>query len=92
VTKGGHPGTRTGKARNDTKGKGMQRWKGGEWEGIGKGKCIFEQTAGGDDISRAIALQLQAAKVCGRLGHGGLSRSGMLIAARITDHVNVITW
>jgi len=31
----------------------------GKGKGNGKGKGIFKQTPGGDDISHAIALQLQ---------------------------------
>jgi len=54
------------------KGKGTKHWKGkgkatddgnGKEKGKGKGnskeKGIVKQTAGGDDISRAVALQLQ---------------------------------
>ena len=44
------------------KGKGPKdgKWKGtGKGKGNGKGKGIVKQTTGGDDISRAVALQLQ---------------------------------
>jgi hypothetical protein len=37
---------------------GNTGWE-GERVGKGKGKCIVKQTPGGDDISCAIALQLQ---------------------------------
>ena len=43
-----------GKATEDGKGK----WK-GKGKGYGKGNGIVEQMPGGDDISRAVALQLQ---------------------------------
>jgi len=53
-TQGGGKGTGKGKGTKDGKGIGM-----GKGKGNGKGKGIVKQTAGGDDISRAIALQLQ---------------------------------
>jgi len=43
-----------GKATED--GKGKRKWKG---KGNGKGKSIVKQTPGGDDITCAVALQLQ---------------------------------
>jgi len=51
---GGEKGTRKGKGTKDGKGKGK-----GKGKGNGKGKGIVKQTPGGDDISRAVALQLQ---------------------------------
>jgi len=51
---GGEKGTRKGKGTKDGKGKRM-----GKGKGNGKGKGIVKQTPGGDDISRAVALQLQ---------------------------------
>jgi hypothetical protein len=57
---GGEEGTRKGKGTKDRKGigkgKATEEEKG---QGNGKGKGIVKQTPGGDDISRAIALQLQ---------------------------------
>jgi len=54
-TQGGEKGT--GKRKGTTDGKGKVQGKGkGKWKGKGKGIVI--QTPGGDDISRAIALQL----------------------------------
>jgi len=53
---GGEKGTREGKGTKDGKGKGK-----GKGKGNGKGKGIVNQTQVGDDISRAIALQLQKA-------------------------------
>jgi hypothetical protein len=44
----------TGKASEAGKGKGKEMGKGNT-----KGKCIVMHTPGGDDISRAVALQLQ---------------------------------
>jgi len=49
-------GTGKGKGTKDGKGKGKGKRKG---KGNGNGKGIVEQTPGGDDISRAVALQLQ---------------------------------
>jgi hypothetical protein len=43
-------------ARGKGKGKAMEEGKG---MGNGKGRGIVKQTRGGDDISRAVALQLQ---------------------------------
>ena len=43
-----------GKGPKDGKGKGK-----GKGTGKGNGKGIVEHTPGGDDISRAVALQLQ---------------------------------
>jgi len=48
----------------DRKGKGMVKGKPteegkGKRKGNGTGKGIVKQTPGGDDISRAVALQLQ---------------------------------
>ena len=75
-TQGGENGTRKGKGSKDKKGKGTatEDWKGkgkgkgkamekgkGKGKGIRKGKGIVEQIPGGDDISRAGALQLQKA-------------------------------
>jgi len=63
-TQGGEKGTEkrkrtqdgkgTGKATEDGKGKGK-----GKVKGNGKEKGILKHTPGGDDISRAVALQLQ---------------------------------
>jgi hypothetical protein len=53
-TQGGEKGTGKGKGTKDGKGKGK-----GKWKGNGKGKGIVEQTPGGDDISRAVALQMR---------------------------------
>jgi len=53
-TQGGEKGTGKGKGTKDGKGKGK-----GKGKGNSKGKGIVKQTPGGDDISRAIALQLQ---------------------------------
>jgi len=53
-TQGGEKRTRKGKGTKDWKGKGK-----GKGKGNGKGKAIVKQTPGGDDISRAVALQLQ---------------------------------
>jgi hypothetical protein len=53
-TQGGENGTRKGKGTKDGKGKGK-----GKGKGNGKGKGIVKQTPGGDDISHAVALQLQ---------------------------------
>jgi len=51
---GGEKGTGEGKGTKDGK------WKGkGKQKGNGKGKGIVKQTPRGDDISRAVALQLQ---------------------------------
>jgi len=51
---GGEKGIGKGKGTKDGKGKGK-----GKGKGNGKGKGIVKQTPGGDDISRAVALQLQ---------------------------------
>jgi len=51
--KGTKVGKGKGKASEDRKGKGK-----GNGKGNGKGKGIVKRTPGGDDISRAIALQL----------------------------------
>jgi len=51
---GGEEGTGEGKGTKDGKGNGK-----GKGKGNGKGKRIVKQTPGGDDISRAVALQLQ---------------------------------
>jgi len=51
---GGEKGTGEGKGTKDGQGKGK-----GKQKGNGKGKGIVKQTPGGDDISRAVALQLQ---------------------------------
>jgi len=53
-TQGGEKRTGKGKGTKDRKWK----WK-GKGKGNGKGKGIVKQTPGGDDISRAITLQLQ---------------------------------
>jgi len=53
-TQGGEKGT--GKEKGKGKGKETEEGKGKE---NGKGKCIVKHTPGRDDISRAIALQLQ---------------------------------
>jgi len=69
-TQGGEQGTRNEKGRKDWTGTGMRKEKGkgqgkameegkGKEKVNGKGKGIVEQTPGGDDISCAIALQLQ---------------------------------
>jgi len=51
-------GTKDGKGKGKGKGKAVQEGK-GKRKGNSKGKGIVKQTPGGDDISRAIALQLQ---------------------------------
>ena len=63
-TQGGEKGT--GKAEGKKNGKGNRKGKAteegkgkGKGKGYNKGKGIDKQTPGGDDISRAIALQLQ---------------------------------
>jgi hypothetical protein len=61
-TQGGEKGTGKGKGTKDGKGKG--NWKAteegkGNGKGNGKWKGIVKQTTGGDDISRAVAVQLQ---------------------------------
>jgi len=59
---GGEKGTGKGKGTKDWKGKGKGKpnEKGkGKGKGNGEGKGIVKQTPGGDDISRAIAVQLQ---------------------------------
>jgi hypothetical protein len=53
-TQGGEKGTRKWKGTKNRNGKGM-----GEGKGNDKGKGIVKQTPGGDDISRAVALQWQ---------------------------------
>jgi len=53
-TQGGEKGTGKGKGTMDVKGKGM-----GKGKGNGNRKGIVKRTPGGDDISRAVALQLQ---------------------------------
>jgi hypothetical protein len=58
---GGEKGTGKGKGTKDGKGKakGKATEEGkGKGEGNGKGKAIVKQTPGGDDISRAVAVQL----------------------------------
>jgi len=55
---GTHDGKGIGKRKGNGMGKVMEEGKG---KGNGTGKGIVEPTAGGDDISRAIALQLQRA-------------------------------
>jgi len=55
-TQGGEKETGKGKGTKDWKGKGK-----GKGKGNGTGKGIVIQTPGGDDISRAVALQLQKA-------------------------------
>jgi len=55
---GGEKGTGKGKGTKDEKGKGKGKAK-GKGKGKGKEKGIVKHTAGGDDISRAIALKLQ---------------------------------
>jgi len=54
----GEKGTGKEKGTKDGKGKGMGKGK-GKGKRNGKGKGIVKQTPGGDDISRAVALQLQ---------------------------------
>jgi len=61
-TQGGEKGTGKGKGTKDGqgKGKGKATEEGkGKGKGNGKGKGIVKQTPGGDDISRAVAVQLQ---------------------------------
>jgi len=55
---GTHDGKGTGRGKCKGMGKVMEEGKG---KGNGTGKGIVEPTAGGDDISLAIALQLQRA-------------------------------
>jgi hypothetical protein len=61
-TQGGEKGTGTGKGTKDGKGKGKGKAT-EEGKGKGKeysiGKGIVKQTPGGDDISHAVAVQLQ---------------------------------
>jgi len=61
-TQGGEKGPGNGKSTNDgkwkAKGKPTEEGK-GKGKGNGKGKSIVKQTPGGDDISRAVAVQLQ---------------------------------
>jgi hypothetical protein len=54
--KGKGQGKGKGKAMKEEKGKAMEEEKG---NGNSKGKGIVKQTPGGDNISRAVALQLQ---------------------------------
>jgi len=60
-TKGGEQRTGKGKGTKDGKGNGqgkateVGKWKG---KGNGRGKGIVKQSSGGDDISRAVAVQL----------------------------------
>ena len=65
-TQRGETRTGKGKGRKDGKGKGKRKEKGngkgtgsGKGKGNGKGKCIVKRTPVGDDISCAVALQLQ---------------------------------
>jgi hypothetical protein len=63
-TQGGEKGTGKGMGTKDGKEKGKEKGKGkamekGKGKGNGKWKGIVKQTPGGDDNSRAIALQLQ---------------------------------
>ena len=61
-TQGGEQATGKGKGTKDGKGNGQRKGKGkgtGKGQGKGKGKGIVKQTPGGDDISCAVALQLQ---------------------------------
>jgi len=51
-------GTKGGKGTGMGKGKAMEKGK-GKGKGNGKGQGIVKQTRGGDDISRAVGLQLQ---------------------------------
>jgi len=53
-TQGGEKGTGKGNGTKDRKGKGK-----GKGKANSKGKGIIKQTPGGDDTSRAVALQLQ---------------------------------
>jgi hypothetical protein len=53
-TQGGEKGTGKEKGTQDKKRKGK-----GKGKGNGKGKGIVKRTPGGDDISRAVTLQLQ---------------------------------
>jgi len=53
-TQGAEKRTEKGKGTKDRKGKGK-----GKGKGNSKGKGIVKRTPGGDDISRAVALQLQ---------------------------------
>jgi hypothetical protein len=57
---GGEKGTGKGKGTKDGMGKGKGKANG---QGNGKGKGIVKQTPGEDDISRAVALQLQKAMI-----------------------------
>jgi hypothetical protein len=56
--KGTKDGTGKGKRKGKGKGKAMEEGK-GKRNGKGKGKGIVKQTPGEDDISCAVALQLQ---------------------------------
>jgi len=53
-TQGGEQGTGKGKGTKHREGEGK-----GKGKGNGKGKAIVKWTPGGDDISCAVALQLQ---------------------------------
>jgi len=61
-TQGGEKGTRKGKGTKDGKGKGKgkvtEEGK-GKGKGHGTGKGFVKQTPGGDDISGAVAVQLE---------------------------------
>jgi hypothetical protein len=60
-TKSGEKGTRKGNGTKDGKGKGKgkaTKEEKGKGKVNGKGKGIVTQTSGGDDISRAIVVQL----------------------------------
>jgi len=59
---GGEKGTRKRKVTKEGKEKVKKKaTEEGKGKGIGQGKGMVKQTAGGDDISRAIAWQLQKA-------------------------------
>jgi hypothetical protein len=59
-TQGAEKGSGKGKGTKDEKGKGIGKaTEEGKGKGNGPGKGIVKQTPGGDDISRAIAWQLQ---------------------------------
>jgi len=63
-TQGGENGSRKGKSSKDGKSKRKrkateERKEKGKGKGKGKWKGIVKQTPGGDDISRAVAVQLQ---------------------------------
>jgi hypothetical protein len=85
-TQGGENGTGKKKGTKDRKGK-----RKGNVKGNSKGNGIVKRTPGGDDISHAVALQLQKS-ISGRVGQGRLTRAVLFGAGSITRHVNFLRW